>query len=94
MNPNSTEIKSTLTDPQIVEIATRIDKMLMDIGADFQPSGIEVAAIALGRIMVFSHHTKCFSTFSDMMKEVCKMSEPEFLKKSEENTITKTEDIH
>lgn len=93
MTTNNTEIKSTLTDDQIVEIAKRIDKMLMDIGADFQPSGIELSAIALGRIMVFSHHTKCFSTFSDMMKEVCKMSEPEFLKRSEENTITKTEDI-
>ena len=84
MTQNSTEIKSTLTDDQIVDIATRIDKLFLEIGKEYQPNGIELAAIALGRVMVFSHHTKCFSTFSDMMKEVCKMSEPEFLSKTED----------
>jgi hypothetical protein len=94
MTTNTTDIKSTLTDDQIVQIAEKIDKLFLEIGKEYQPTGIELSAIALGRVMVFSHHTKCFSTFSDMMKEVCKMSEPEFLKRSDENSITKTEDIH
>ena len=88
------EMKTTLTDDQIVKIAEKIDTLIAEIGKEYQPSGIEFAAIALGRIMVFTHHTKCFKTFSDMMREVSNMSEPEFLQRSEENSITKTEDIH
>ena len=89
MTQSSTEIKTTLTDEQIVDVATRIDKLFLDIGKEYQPNGIELAAIALGRLMVFTNQTKCFSTFTDMMVEVCKMREPDFLSKTED---LKTED--
>lgn len=84
-NPNSTEIKSTLTDEQIVEIAQKIDQMIIDIGKEYHPNGIEFSAIALGRLMVFTQQTGCFKTFSEMMTEISKMSEPDFLSKMDEN---------
>ena len=81
---NSTEIKTTLTDEQIVEIAREIDNFIMEIGKKYQPNGVEFSAIALGRLMVFTQQTGCFSTFSEMMAEIAKMSEPEFLSKTED----------
>jgi hypothetical protein len=83
-NPNSTELNTTLTDEQIVEIARKIDTFIMEIGKEYQPSGIEFSAIALGRLMVFTQQTGCFKTFSEMMTEISKMSEPEFLSKTED----------
>lgn len=83
-NPNSTEIKSTLTDEQIVKIAHTIDQMIIDIGKEYAPSGIEFAAIALGRLMVFTQHVQCFKTFQEMMEEIIKMKEPEPLVKTED----------
>lgn len=82
---NSTEIKTTLTDEHIVEIAQKIDKLIVEIGKEYSPRGIEFAAIALGRLMVFTKHTECFDTFSQMMDEISKMREPE--------PLTKTEDL-
>lgn len=84
-NQNSTEIKSTLTDEQIVEIAHKIDQLIMDIGRDYQPNGVELSAIALGRLMVFTQQVGCFKTFSEMMTEISKMTEPDFLSKQEES---------
>ncbi len=84
MTQNSTEIKSTLTDENIVEIARKIDTFIMEIGKEYQPNGIEFAAIALGRLMVFTQQTGCFKTFGEMMTEVSKMSEPDFLSKTDE----------
>lgn len=84
MTQNSTEIKSTLTDENIVEIARKIDTFIMEIGKEYQPNGIEFAAIALGRLMVFTQQTGCFKTFSEMLTEVSKMSEPDFLSKTDE----------
>ena len=81
---NSTEIKSSLTDEQIVDIAKKIDQLIVDIGQEYKPTGIEFAAIALGRLMVFTKHTECFNTFSQMMDEIAKMREPEPLVKTEE----------
>lgn len=83
-NQNSTEIKSTLADDQIVEIARKIDAFIVEIGKEYQPSGIEFSAIALGRLMVFTQHTGCFPTFQQMMGEINKMSEPDFLSKTED----------
>jgi hypothetical protein len=83
-NQNSTEIKTTLDDDQIVAIARKIDNFIMDIGKEYQPNGIEFAAIALGRLMVFTQQTGCFKTFSEMLTEISKMSEPEFLSKTED----------
>lgn len=82
--PNSTELNTTLTDEQIVEIARKIDTFIMEIGKEYKPSGIEFSAIALGRLMVFTQQTGCFKTFSEMMTEISKMSEPDFLSKTED----------
>ncbi len=83
-NQNSTEITSTLTDEQIVEIAQKIDQMILDIGSEYHPTGIEFAAIALGRLMIFTKSVGCFHTFQQMMAEITKMSEPEPLSKTED----------
>ena len=83
-NPNSTEFKTSLTDERIVEIAQKIDKLIVEIGKEYSPSGIEFAAIALGRLMVFTKHTECFDTFSQMLDEVARMREPEPLIKTEQ----------
>ena len=83
-NQNSTEIKSTLTDDQIVAIARKVDTFIMEIGKEYQPNGIEFSAIALGRLMVFTQQVGCFDTFQEMMGEICKMSEPDFLSKTED----------
>lgn len=84
MAQNSTEMKSTLTDDQIVDIAQKIDTLIVQIGKEYQPTGIEFAAIALGRLMVFTQHVGCFKTFSEMLTEISKMSEPEPLSKTED----------
>ena len=73
---NSTEIKSSLTDEQIVDIAKKIDQLIVDIGQGYKPTGIEFAAIALGRLMVFTKQVDCFDIFMDMLAEVNKMREP------------------
>ena len=83
MTQNSTEINTTLTDEQIVQIARKIDEFIMKIGEEYHPNGIEFSAIALGRLMVFTQQTGCFKTFSEMLTEISKMSEPEFLSKTE-----------
>jgi hypothetical protein len=83
-NQNSTEIKSTLTDEQIVAIAQMIDQLILDVGKQYAPSGIEFAAIALGRLMVFTKHVDCFNTFQDMMTEIVNMREPEPLIKPQD----------
>ena len=84
MTQNSTKIKSTLNDEQIVEIARKIDEFIMKIGEEYQPNGVEFSAIALGRLMVFTQQTGCFKTFSEMLAEISKMSEPDFLSKTED----------
>jgi hypothetical protein len=84
MDQKSTEIQSTLTDEQIVEIARKLDQFILDVGKEYKPNGIEFAAIALGRLMVFTQQTGCFKTFSQMMTEISNMSEPEFLSKTED----------
>ena len=75
---------SNLTDDQIVAIATKIDNLILEVGEEFKPSGIEFAAIALGRLMIFTKHTGCFETFNKMMAEVSKMAEQPPLMKTED----------
>ena len=85
MTQNSTEFKATLKDDQIIDIAHKIDNFIMEIGEEFHPSGIEFAAIALGRLMIFTKSTNCYDTFTQMMDEVVKLKEPEpIFKQSEE----------
>lgn len=84
MNQNSTEFKATLTDEQIVDIAHKIDNFIMEIGDQYHPTGVEFAAIALGRLMIFTKTMNCYGTFTQMMEEITKMKEPEPLIKTEE----------
>lgn len=83
-NPNSTEIQTTLTDDQIVAIARKTDEFIMSIGDEFNPSGIEFAAIALGRLMVFTKSVDCYPTFQRMLEEITKLKEPEPLMKTQD----------
>lgn len=68
-----TTIQTNLTDEVIVEIAQTIDKCLMEIGEKHKPSGIEVASIALGRIMVLCNQLECYETFHQLLVQVAKM---------------------
>ena len=83
-NQNSTEFKSTLKDEQIVEIARKVDQLILDIGKEYTPTGIEFAAITLGRLMVFTQTVGCFDTFQDMLAEIVRMREPTPLNKTED----------
>lgn len=67
---------SKLTDDKIVEIAKKVDKFIMDIGSDYQPSGIEFSAIVLGRLMVFTQQVGCYDTFHEMLATIGQMGEP------------------
>ena len=84
MTQNSTEFKTSLSDDQIIDIAHKIDNFIMEIGDEFRPSGIEFAAIALGRLMIFTKSTNCYPTFQQMMEEVTKLKEPEPLMKTQD----------
>lgn len=84
MTQSSTEFKSTLTDENIVEIARKIDQFILDLGKEYHPTGIELSAIALGRLMVFTEQVECYDTFHKMLVEISKMSEPEFLSKAQD----------
>jgi len=75
---------SNLTDEAIMQIATKIDQLIVDVGQEFQPLPIQMAAIALGRLMVFTKHCNCYPVFCDMMADVIKMSDPEPLVKTED----------
>ncbi len=78
--------ESNLTDEVIIEIAEKIDTLIMEIGEQYKPSGIEFASIALGRLIVFSKQVGCFETFSQLLSVITKMKENE--------PLVKTEDLH
>ena len=82
---NQTNFNATLNDDQIVEVAKKIDAFIVSIGEEYSPTGIEFAAIALGRLMIFAKHTECLPVFQQMLTEVANMGEPNF---------NKTEDVH
>lgn len=68
--PNETK---KLSDEDIVKIAHTIDQLIIDIGEAYGPSGIQLASIMLGRLMVFTQQIGEFGTFHDLMKEVVNM---------------------
>lgn len=79
-----TQNKSSLTDEAIVEIAQKIDNLILEIGEKYHPSGIEFASIALGRLIVFSKQVECFDSFNQLMATVLKMLDKEPLNKTED----------
>lgn len=70
---NTTELRK-LTDEEIREIALTIDKMIVEIGDKFSPSGIEFAAIVMGRMMVFTKEVQCHELFIQMLESIVKMA--------------------
>lgn len=73
-----------LTDEAIIEIARAVDQLIVECGEKYKPNGIQMAAIALGRLMVFTKHVGCYPLFVEMMEEIMKMKEPEPLMKVDE----------
>lgn len=69
------QVETQLSDEKIVELAKRIDKFIVDTGTEFQTSGIELSAIALGRLMVFTQQVGAFGTFKQMLKTISMMDE-------------------
>lgn len=78
-------LETTLTDDQIVEIAQTIDKCFIDIGEKHHPSGIELASIALGRLMVLCQQLECYETFHELIVTVSAMGSGDFNKTGEMN---------
>lgn len=74
----TTEMKTTLTDEQIIDIAETIDKAIVDIGGKHHPAAIELASIALGRLMVFCKQLECYPTFHELLETVIKMGAVDF----------------
>lgn len=73
-----------LTDEAIIGIAQAVDQLIVECGEKYKPNGIQMAAIALGRLMVFTKHVGCYPLFVEMMEEIMKMKEPEPLMKVDE----------
>lgn len=76
--------QTNLTDDAIVQIANAVDKVIVECGEKYGPTGIQMAAIALGRLMVFTKHVQCYGTFCEMMEEILKMKEPTPLNKTQD----------
>lgn len=70
---NTPELRK-LTDEEIREIALTIDKMIVEVGDKFSPSGIEFAAIVMGRMMVFTKEVQCHELFIQMLESIVKMA--------------------
>jgi hypothetical protein len=71
----TTQIKEPkqLSDEDIVKIAHTIDQLIIDIGEAYGPSGIQLASIMLGRLMVFTQQIGEYPTFHQLMGEIIKM---------------------
>lgn len=80
-----TKMETTLSDDQIVDIAETLDKCLLDIGTKHKPQAIELASIALGRLMVLCKQLNCYDTFHQLMGTVVKMGDFDFTKTGELN---------
>lgn len=81
----SKTLETTLTDEQIIEIAQTIDKCFIDIGEKHHPAAIELASIALGRLMVLCKQLECYDTFHELIETVVQMGAGEFTKTGELN---------
>jgi hypothetical protein len=81
---NTTPELKRLTDEEIREVALTIDKMIVEVGDKFSPSGIEFAAIVMGRMMVFSKEVQCHDLFIEMLQSIVHMASGD---------LSKTEDL-
>lgn len=68
-------VETKLSDEKIIELAQKIDKFLIDTGIEYETTGIELAAIALGRLMVFTQQVGQYDTFHQMLSTIAKMGE-------------------
>lgn len=71
------QTQTNLTDDSIIEIAHAVDKLIVECGEKYRPNPMQMAAIALGRLMVFTQHTGVYPDFCAMMEEISKMKEPQ-----------------
>lgn len=76
-------VQTKLSDEKIVELAQKIDKFIVETGMEYETSGIEIAAIALGRLMVFTQQVGSFKTFQEMMETIVMMKDMEPPKEEE-----------
>lgn len=82
MDQNPTK---NLTDEAIKDIALAMDQYIINMGENYQPNGIQLSSIVLGRLIVFTKHLGCYDTFCELMDAVLKMNEPkDLLDKTEE----------
>lgn len=81
----SKTLETTLTDEQIIEIAQTIDKCFLEIGLKHQPAAIELASIALGRLMVLCQQLECYDTFHELIATVAQMGSGDFTKTGDLN---------
>ena len=86
MDQNEQNPTNNLSDDAIRDIALSFDELIVKIGEKHQPNGIQLAAIAMGRLMVFTKHVGCYDTFTEMMQAILNMREPKDL-------LSKTEDL-
>lgn len=80
-------LETTLNDEQIIDIAQTLDQCFIDIGEKHHPAGIELASIALGRLMVFTKQLQCYATFHELLDTVVKMGSVDFDKMGEMNGV-------
>jgi hypothetical protein len=73
MNQETIKEHKKLSDEDIVKIAHTVDQLVIDIGEVYGPSGIQLASIMLGRLMVFTQQIGEYDTFHNLMKEIVKM---------------------
>ena len=66
---------SKLTDEKIAQIAHVIDQFIIDMGEQYEPSGIELVSIMLGRMMVFSNQVGFLDTFHELLDTVNKLKQ-------------------
>ena len=78
----NTQIRASKAEPASLVF----DELIVKIGEKHQPNGIQLAAIAMGRLMVFTKHVGCYDTFTEMMQAILNMREPKDL-------LSKTEDL-
>lgn len=74
-----------LTDEEIREVALMVDKLILEVGEKYSPTGIEFAAIVMGRMMVFTKEVDCHELFIQMLDSIVKMASGD---------MSKTDDLH
>ena len=85
LTPEEIAEKYKLSDDAIIEISHSFDQWLVDIGEKHTPLAIQLASIAMGRLMVFTNHTNQFKEFQELLRAITAMEDPDaFIKAPDE----------